>query len=105
MEAGRQQTVHMCYYCCLSRQGQKKPIHNINQGRNTGGAHSWFAGVCPVCSRILFAWLFFYNYLGSIYGISVIFFGQRGGHGPPWPPWSSASGHILIIMAWFGFSQ
>jgi hypothetical protein len=60
---------------------------------------------CVLCAAESCLLGFFYNYLGSIYGISVIFFGQRGGHGPPWPPWSSASGHILIIMAWFGFSQ
>jgi hypothetical protein len=89
MEAGRQQTVHMCYYCCLSRQGQKKPIHNINQGRNTGGAHSWFAGVCPVCSRILFAWLFF-TIIWVLYMVSVWFSLGKGGatahlghHGAP----------------------
>jgi hypothetical protein len=39
----------------------------------------------PVCLS------FFYNSLGSIYDIGVIFFGPRGGHGPPWPPFSSAS--------------
>jgi hypothetical protein len=31
-DGGRQAAnsgIPMCYYCCLSRQGQKKPIHNI----------------------------------------------------------------------------
>jgi hypothetical protein len=76
-QAGSKQWIPMCYYCCLSRQGQKKSPYIISIREGTQGSTlviCWGMSCVqqnPVC-------LGFFLQLFGLYDIGVIFFGPRG---------------------------
>jgi hypothetical protein len=100
MEAGRQQTVgYRCATIAVYRVKAKKSPYIISIREGTQGEHARDLLRCVLCAAESCLLGLFYNCLGSIYDIDVIFFGPRGGHGPPWPPFSSASGREDVYHA------